>query len=94
MSEAEYRLLCNHLGHSLDVHTRFYRLRETTAEFTKVGKMLASTQPNLDKEGMSNPRPSSMENSEEEDLVDVQEKAKETRLVTRSFHSSNCLHDQ
>ena len=45
MSEAEYRLLCNHLGHSLDVHTRFYRLRETTAEYTKVGKMLmASTQ--------------------------------------------------
>lgn len=43
MNEADYRLLCDHLGHSLAVHHRFYRMRQTTAEFTKVGRMLATT---------------------------------------------------
>lgn len=38
--EAEYRALCQHLGHTLDVHERYYRLRHTTSEITKVAKML------------------------------------------------------
>lgn len=44
-TESEFRILCDHLGHSLDVHKRFYRLRETTVEFTKIGKMLANSLP-------------------------------------------------
>lgn len=38
--DAEYRLLCQHLGHSLAVHERWYRMRENTAELTKIAKML------------------------------------------------------
>lgn len=39
-TESEYRLLCDHLGHTPDVHKRYYRLRDTTTELTKVAKML------------------------------------------------------
>ena len=39
-TESEYRILCDHLGHTLPVHKRYYRLRDTTTELTKVAKML------------------------------------------------------
>lgn len=40
MTEAEYRAVCEHLGHSYDVHKRYYRLHDTTVALTKVGKLL------------------------------------------------------
>jgi len=39
-NDAEYKLLCDHLGHTLEVHNRWYRLRSSTAELVKVGKIL------------------------------------------------------
>lgn len=39
-NEIEFRILCDHLGHSLPVHKRYYRLRDSTTELTKVAKML------------------------------------------------------
>lgn len=39
-SESQYRLLCDHLGHSLEVHKRWYRLRDSTVEMTKVANIL------------------------------------------------------
>ena len=40
MTESEYRAVCDHLGHTYDVHKRYYRLHDTTVALTKVGKML------------------------------------------------------
>jgi len=40
MTESEYRAVCDHLGHTYDVHKRYYRLHDTTVALTKVGKLL------------------------------------------------------
>lgn len=34
--------LADHLGHNLDVHREFYRLKESTAELSKVSRLLLS----------------------------------------------------
>ena len=39
-SEPELEALCQHLGHTLKVHQRWYRMRDPTIELAKVGKML------------------------------------------------------
>lgn len=36
------RWLADHLGHNLDVHREFYRLKESTAELSKVSRLLLS----------------------------------------------------
>ena len=38
--ETQYRVLCNHLGHTLKVHERYYRLQDSTIELSKVAKIL------------------------------------------------------
>ena len=40
LSETDLRWLAEHLSHSLDVHREYYRLRESTVEFTKVLRLL------------------------------------------------------
>lgn len=48
MSEAEIRWMADHLGHSMEVHKKHYRLSEGTVEVTKVAKILmACEQGNL-----------------------------------------------
>ena len=42
MTESEYRAVCEHLGHTYDVHKRYYRLHDITVALTKVGKLLES----------------------------------------------------
>lgn len=39
-SEAEFRILCEHYGHTVPVHKRWYRLRDSTTELVKVSQML------------------------------------------------------
>ena len=34
------RWLADHLGHNLDVHREFYRLKESTVELSKVSRLL------------------------------------------------------
>lgn len=50
--EAEYRLICLHLGHTLQVHERWYRMRDTTPEFVKVGRILTKDYENYTSVGM------------------------------------------
>lgn len=33
-------MICNHLGHTLDVHQRWYRLPDSTMEIVKMGRIL------------------------------------------------------
>ena len=40
LSNEELEWLCNHLGHSINVHRNFYRLQESTLELTKISKLL------------------------------------------------------
>ena len=40
LSENNLRWLAEHLGHNLDVHREYYRLRESTVELTKVSRFL------------------------------------------------------
>ena len=40
LSETDVRWLAEHLGHNLDVHREYYRLRESTVELTKVSRLL------------------------------------------------------
>lgn len=40
-NNSEYRFLCDHLGHTPEVHDRWYRMRRSAVEFAKVGKILA-----------------------------------------------------
>lgn len=39
-TESEFRILCDHLGHSYDVHKRYYRLPMASIELAKVSQML------------------------------------------------------
>ena len=40
LSENDLRWLADHLGHNVDVHREYYRLRESTVELAKVSRML------------------------------------------------------
>ena len=40
LSENDLRWLAEHLGHNLDVHREYYRLRESTVELSKVSRLL------------------------------------------------------
>lgn len=40
LSESQFRLLCDHYGHTLAVHKRWYRLRDSTTELVKVSQLL------------------------------------------------------
>lgn len=42
LDENSMRWLADHLGHNLDVHREFYRLRESTIEITKVARLLCA----------------------------------------------------
>ena len=46
-SETDFRLLCDHMGHTVPVHNRWYRLRDSTAEMT-VCKMLIADGTGID----------------------------------------------
>ena len=39
-TEAQFRFICEHMGHTIDVHTRWYRMRHTAIEVAKVGSIL------------------------------------------------------
>ena len=40
LTEGDLQWLADHLGHDLNVHREFYRLRESTVELTKVARLL------------------------------------------------------
>ena len=40
LSEGDLRWLADHLGHNLDVHREYYRLRDSTIELSKVSRLL------------------------------------------------------
>ena len=40
LSDNDLRWLADHLGHNLDVHREFYRLRDSTIELAKVSRLL------------------------------------------------------
>ena len=40
LTENDLRWLAEHLGHNLDVHREYYRLRESTVELSKVSRLL------------------------------------------------------
>ena len=40
LDETQLRWLADHLGHNLDVHREFYRLRDSTIELSKVSRVL------------------------------------------------------
>ena len=40
LGENDLRWLAEHLGHNLDVHREYYRLRESTVELSKVSRLL------------------------------------------------------
>ena len=42
LSENELRWLADHMGHNLDVHRDFYRLKDSTIELTKVARVLCA----------------------------------------------------
>ena len=42
MNKAELSWVTDHLGHSADVHKRWYRQEESTVELTKVAKILVA----------------------------------------------------
>lgn len=62
MNESEYRAMCDHLGHTYDVHKRYYRLHDITVALTKVGKVLEtdfrSVEENKDDDGKKKKRKS------------------------------------
>ena len=40
LSENDLRWLAEHLGHNIDVHREYYRLRESTVEISKVSRLI------------------------------------------------------
>ena len=40
LSDGDLRWLADHMGHNIDIHREFYRLRESTVELTKVSRIL------------------------------------------------------
>ena len=40
LDETQLRWLANHMGHNLDVHREFYRLKDSTIELAKVSRVL------------------------------------------------------
>ena len=42
LSENHLRWLADHMGHNIDVHREYYRLRESTVEVTKVARLLCA----------------------------------------------------
>ena len=40
LEETQLRWLADHLGHNMDVHREYYRLRESTVELSKVSRLL------------------------------------------------------
>lgn len=44
MTEAEIRWVADHLGHSMDVHKKHYRLSDGTVEITKIAKILLANE--------------------------------------------------
>jgi hypothetical protein len=40
MTSAELKLVANHMGHNINIHTDFYRLQSSLLEKTKVARML------------------------------------------------------
>ena len=42
LHENDFRMLCRHLGHTTEVHNRWYRMSDVTIELTKVGEILDS----------------------------------------------------
>lgn len=40
LGEGDLRWLADHMGHNIDVHREYYRLRESTVELTKVSRLL------------------------------------------------------
>ena len=40
LTENNSRWLADHMGHDLDVHREYYRLRDSTIELTKVSRLL------------------------------------------------------
>ena len=42
LNDCNLRWLADHMGHNLDVHREYYRLRESTVELTKVARLLCA----------------------------------------------------
>ena len=42
LSETHLRWLADHMGHNMDVHREYYRLRESTVELTEVARSLCA----------------------------------------------------
>lgn len=49
MNESEFRAVCDHLGHTYDVHKRYYRMHDTTVALAKVGRLLENDFANNEK---------------------------------------------
>lgn len=45
-TESQFRLLCDHFGHTIDVHKRYYRLPDSSVTLAKVSKMLLRNEEN------------------------------------------------
>ena len=42
MSDSELKLIADHMGHNINIHTDIYRLQSTILEKTKVAKVLTA----------------------------------------------------
>ena len=40
LGEGDLRWLADHMGHNIDIHREYYRLKESTVELTKVSRLL------------------------------------------------------
>lgn len=69
LNEVDYRLLCQHLGHTLPVHNRWYRLRDSAAEMTKIAKLLITNLDDQTQDGENESR--SDDNSDNDTTLDV-----------------------
>ena len=47
LSDAQVKWLCNHLGHSFDVHNEFYKLKLDAVELTHIAQTLEVSESGL-----------------------------------------------
>ena len=40
LNQTELEWLCNHMGHSVDVHKQYYRMQDSAIELSKVSRLL------------------------------------------------------
>lgn len=44
MTDSELKIVCDHLGHNINIHADVYRLQSTVLERTKVAKVLIAAE--------------------------------------------------